>query len=158
MIFQRFRKGVGGQRGLARGDPSCARDSDLFSVPFFLGEGEHNSGDQLLLCLGPVGHQPPPANPFRNLWQFQEKTLSEWKGHSWSSRRVLGYSRSSSRNTKFHSRSTKFHDLRNMKTIILGATPGVIPRNWWEPTWMPQHSRSVLSRIGTVPAPNSIEG
>ena len=30
------RKGVGGQRGLARGDPSYARDSDLFSVPFFL--------------------------------------------------------------------------------------------------------------------------
>ena len=29
-------KGVGGQKGLARGDPSCARDSDLFSVPFSL--------------------------------------------------------------------------------------------------------------------------
>ena len=33
---QRFRKGVGGQSGLARGDPSYARNSGLFSVPFFL--------------------------------------------------------------------------------------------------------------------------
>ena len=29
-------KGVGGQSGLVRRDPSCARDSDLFSAPFFL--------------------------------------------------------------------------------------------------------------------------
>ena len=34
--FQKFRKGVGGQRGLARGNPSYARDSGLFSIPFFL--------------------------------------------------------------------------------------------------------------------------
>ena len=27
-------EGVGGQRGLARGNPSCARDSDIFSDPF----------------------------------------------------------------------------------------------------------------------------
>ena len=34
--------------GLARGDPSHSRDSDLFSVPFCnapLGKGEHNSGE-----------------------------------------------------------------------------------------------------------------
>ena len=34
--FQKFRKGVGEQRGLVRGDPSYAKDSDLFAVPFFL--------------------------------------------------------------------------------------------------------------------------
>ena len=61
------------------------------------------------------------------------KTLSEGKGHSRSSRRVPGYSRNSSRNSKFHSRNTKSilgmasHDLSNTKTTILGATPGVIP-------------------------------
>ena len=31
-----FRAGIGEQSGLARGDPSYARDSDLFSVPLFL--------------------------------------------------------------------------------------------------------------------------
>ena len=34
--YQKFRKGVGGQRGLAQGNRSHARDSDLFSVPLFL--------------------------------------------------------------------------------------------------------------------------
>ena len=44
--------------------------------------------------------------------KFQEKKLAEQKekkGHSRSCRRVPGYSRSSSRNSKFHSRNTKFH-------------------------------------------------
>ena len=35
-FFQKFRKGVGGQRGWARRNPSKARDSGLFSVPSFL--------------------------------------------------------------------------------------------------------------------------
>ena len=34
---QKFRKGVGGQRGLARRNPSYAGHSGLFSVPLFLG-------------------------------------------------------------------------------------------------------------------------
>ena len=61
------------------------------------------------------------------------KTFSEWKGHSWSSRRVPGYSRSSSRNSKFHSRNVNpilgmaSHDLSNAKTTILGSTLGAIP-------------------------------
>ena len=33
---QMFRKGVGGQRGLSRRDPSYARERGLFSVPLFL--------------------------------------------------------------------------------------------------------------------------
>ena len=37
------------------------------------------------------------------------RTLSEWKGHSWSSWRVPGNTRSSSRNWKFHSWNTKCH-------------------------------------------------
>ena len=34
--IQKFRKGVGGQKGLARRNPSYARDWGLFSAPFFL--------------------------------------------------------------------------------------------------------------------------
>ena len=45
------------------------------------------------------------------------KTLSEWKGHSRSSRRVPGYSRSSSRNWKFHSRNTKFHSRNGLSRL-----------------------------------------
>ena len=36
IFFQRFRKGVGGQRGLVRGTPSYARDSGIFPASFFL--------------------------------------------------------------------------------------------------------------------------
>ena len=35
-LIQRFRKGVGGQRGLAQGNPSHIIDSGPFSAPFFL--------------------------------------------------------------------------------------------------------------------------
>ena len=62
-INQKFRKGVGGQRGLTRGNHSYARDSGLFSVPFFLcplGEGGHNSGDLFWLFLG-VRLSPTPS-------------------------------------------------------------------------------------------------
>ena len=45
------------------------------------------------------------------------KTLSEWKGHSRSSRRVPGYSRSTSRNWKFHSRNTKFHSRNGLSRL-----------------------------------------
>ena len=62
------------------------------------------------------------------------KTLSEGKGHSRSSQRVPGYSRSNSRNSKFHSWNTKFHSRNGIPrleqyeiTTILGATPGAIP-------------------------------
>ena len=69
-------KRVGGQRGLAQGDPCYARDSDLFSVPFFLGEGEHNSGVNFCCICGPVSRQPPPANPFRNLRHWLEAKIT----------------------------------------------------------------------------------
>ena len=61
------------------------------------------------------------------------KKLSEGKGHSRSSRRVPGYSRSSSLNSKTDSRNAKFHSwnglsrlMSSTKTTILGATPGAI--------------------------------
>ena len=62
---QKFRKGVGGQRGLARGDPSYARErfrplsGERFrplSVHFSylsLGEGGHKSGQLVFLYFGP---------------------------------------------------------------------------------------------------------
>ena len=58
---QKFRKGVGGQRGLARRNPSKARDLGLFSVPFFLcllrRMGTHfwrSFGVLLGVCLSPT--------------------------------------------------------------------------------------------------------
>ena len=67
-LCQKFRKGVGGQKGLARRDPSCARYSDLFSVPFFLSQPQE-TGNTILrnnfrCVLAPFRRQPPPANPF----------------------------------------------------------------------------------------------
>ena len=90
------------------------------------------------------------------------KTLSEWKGHSQSSRRVPGYSRSSSRNWKFHSRNTKFHSRNGLSRLDQYETHNSRSnsrsdsRNCREPTRKificPLHSRSVFSRIGVVPA------
>ena len=61
------------------------------------------------------------------------KTLSEREGHSRSSRRVPGYSRSNSRNSETDSRNAKFHSRNGIlrleqkeKTTILGATSGAI--------------------------------
>ena len=66
-------------------------------------------------CLG--RYQTPGLHLWANSHKNQEpgdhpisgKTLSECKDHSRSSRRVPGYSRSNSQNSKFHSRTTKFH-------------------------------------------------
>ena len=69
------------------------------------------------------------------------KTLSEWKGHSRSSRRVPGYSRSSSRNSKIHSRNTKFHSrngsprLEKYENQNSRSNSRSDSRNWWESTW-----------------------
>ena len=68
-LNQKFRKGVGGQRGLARRHPSYARDSGLFSAPFFLQKGPSwENGDTFLENFlgsfwGFVCCQPHPANP-----------------------------------------------------------------------------------------------
>ena len=67
-FHQKFRKGVGGQRGLARGSPSKARDSGLFSVPFFLcplslGEGGQISGELFGLFLGVCLSPTPSRQP-----------------------------------------------------------------------------------------------
>ena len=65
---------VGGQRGLAQGDPSCAEIQTSFLCPFFrfsmplLGEMEHNSGDQFSLHFGTRSSPTPSRQPlFRNL-------------------------------------------------------------------------------------------
>ena len=67
-ICQKFRKGVGGQRGLARRNPSCARDSGLFSVPFFLCPleegGTHFWRTFLVLSGGLFVTNPLPPTPF----------------------------------------------------------------------------------------------
>ena len=62
---------------------------------------------------------PREKKHFRSLGTtpISGKTLSEWKGHSRSSRRVPGYSRSSSRNWKFHSRNTKFHSRNGLSRL-----------------------------------------
>ena len=47
------------------------------------------------------------------------------------------------------------HDLSKMKTTILGATPGAIPRidgSAHERLHVPMHSRSFFSKVGVVPA------
>ena len=59
-IYQKFRKGVGGQRGLARGNPSFARDSGVFSVPFFLCPFRRRGTRSFVA-------NPLPPTPFRNL-------------------------------------------------------------------------------------------
>ena len=74
-LFQKFRKGVGEQRGLARGNPSKARDSGLFSVPFFLYPlrrmGTHLWRTFWALFGGLFVANPFPPTPFRNLRLFR---------------------------------------------------------------------------------------
>ena len=70
-FVQKFRKGVGGQRGLARRNPSKARDLGLFSVPFFLCPlrrmGTHFWRPFWALFGGLFVANPLPPTPFRNL-------------------------------------------------------------------------------------------
>ena len=66
---QKFRKGVGGQRGLARGNPSYATDSGLLSVPFFLCPPPRRRGTHFwrtfwALFGGLFVANPLPPNPF----------------------------------------------------------------------------------------------
>ena len=67
---QKFRKGVGGQRGLARRNPSKTRDLGLFSVPFFLcplrNMGTHFWRTFWALFGGLFVANPIPPTPFRN--------------------------------------------------------------------------------------------
>ena len=71
LFFQKFRKGVGGQRGLARRNPSNPRDSGLFSVPFFLcplrRRGTHFRRILGALFWGLFVANPLPPTPVRNL-------------------------------------------------------------------------------------------
>ena len=82
---QKFRKGVGRQRGLARGNPSKARDSGLFSVPSFLCPlrrmGTHFWRIVWVLFGGLFVANPLPPTPFRNL---RERRRFRRKGGSFS--------------------------------------------------------------------------
>ena len=62
---QRFRKGVGGQRGLAQGNPSHTIDSGLFSAPFFLWPPDENIilRDNYLLSFGRCWSSTPSRQP-----------------------------------------------------------------------------------------------
>ena len=72
---QKFRKGVGGQRVLARRNPSKARDLGLFSAPFFLCPlrrmGSHTSGELFGLSLGVCLSPTPSRQP---LFETSEKS------------------------------------------------------------------------------------
>ena len=67
--FHKFRRGVGGPRGLAQGNPSHTTNSGFFLLPPFsyapLRMGEHNSGGHLLLyfgcCWSPTPSPPTPS-------------------------------------------------------------------------------------------------
>ena len=99
-----------------------------------------------------------PSLFFSEAWrppQFQEKRCRSEKAIlSRSSRRVPGYSRCSSRNSKFHSRKgiPRPEQCENHSSRSNSRSDS---RNWWEPKWeifiCPIHSRSVFSRIGVVP-------
>ena len=81
-----------------------------------------------------IFHKPGDHPIFR-------KTLSEWKGHSRSSGRVPGYSRSSSRNSESDSRNAKFHSrngisrLERYETCHSRSNSRSNSQNWREPTW-----------------------
>ena len=76
-INQKFRRGVGGQRGLARGNPSKARASGLFFVHFCLcsprRRGTNFWRTFWTLFGGLFVANPLPPTPFRNLRIKQAK-------------------------------------------------------------------------------------
>ena len=90
--------------------------------------------------------------------------LHGMKGHSQSSRRVPGYSRSGSRNSKFLSRNTKFHSrngiprLEQYENNNSRSNSQSDSRNEWEPTRKsfificPSILGVFLLRIGVLPA------
>ena len=66
-VYQKFQKGVGGQRGLARRNPSRPEIQASFLYPFSyarLGKWGHDFWRTFGLLWGFLCHQPPPANPF----------------------------------------------------------------------------------------------
>ena len=84
-MCQKFRKGVGGQRGLARTNLAYTRDWGLFSAPFFLSplrrRGTHFwrafLGSFLGSFWGFVLSQTPSRQPL-----FETSEFEDWK-HCW---------------------------------------------------------------------------
>ena len=66
-VIRSFEKGLADKGGWRQEIFLMPEIRTSFLYPFShapLGEGRHNSGDLLLLFVGPVSRQPPPANPF----------------------------------------------------------------------------------------------
>ena len=88
---QKFRKGVGGQRGLARRNTSKTRDLGNFSVPFFLCPlrrmGTHFWRVFWALFGGLFVANPLPPTPFRNL-RDQDGNAKSWKD-SWGKMKII---------------------------------------------------------------------
>ena len=78
---------------------------------YFMGMSPNSRGIfRNFVCMFSLPHKEwPPRIRSLGTTPISGKTLSERKGHSRSSGRVPGCSRSSSRTSKFHSRNTKFH-------------------------------------------------
>ena len=81
------------------------------------------------------------------------KTLSEQKGHSRSSRRVPGYSRSNSRSSKGNSRNEKSYP--QFSEQLPERFPELVGTHMKD-FHLPLHSRSAFSRIGVGPARQSL--
>ena len=85
--------------------------------------------------------RPPYVRSYLEAWepQFQEKTLWERKGHSRSSGRVPGYSRSSSPSSKNNSRNERSHSrngvsrLEQCENHDSRSNSRSDSRKWWEP-------------------------
>ena len=103
---RKFRKGVGGQRGLARRNPSKTRDLGLFSVPFFLCAlrrmGTHFWRTFWALFGGLFVANPPPANPF-------SKPLTLWSSSRGAPFFFLGYPRMTHQMPLLHSGTQRNH-------------------------------------------------
>ena len=91
------------------------------------------------------------------------ETLLEWKGHSRSSGRVPGYSRSSSRSSENNSRNEKSHSRKGVSRVeqrenhdSWSNSRSDSRENRPKDFHLPLRSRSFFSRIGVVPAHQNI--
>ena len=99
------------------------------------------SKSQALIFCAVFFCQKPGNHP-----NFAKKTLSEWKGHSWSN----------SRNSRaFLEQFSEWQSRPNLcENAILGATLGATLRIGWTPKFQPKFSERFffLFKIGVVPA------
>ena len=84
-ISQRSRKGVGGQRGLAQGNPSRTTDSGLFPAPLFLCPLRKRRRTQFwgtffAVFWALVGRQPPSCQPLFETSEFPGDFFVDFSG------------------------------------------------------------------------------